>query len=506
MRHIDNRNWRNALGKLKLFVSNFLVYGMGGIIAKVVPLIMLPIITRLMPNTEYFGVSDMSAVVVSFCSALAIMGMYDAMYRMFFDRNEDDLAYKKEICSTAFVFTLCTSLIVFIVLLLLKDFIAEAFLGNKEYTYVVYITAIATLIGATNTIVSAPTRMQNKRGVFLITNFLSPILSYSVSIPLLLNGYYVLALPVAGVVSALILEVSFILLNRKWFSFRKFNFKYLKQMLLIAVPLLPNFIIYWVFDSSDRLMLTNILGIGVTGIYSVSAKLGHVSQLIYTAFAGGWQFFAFSIMKEKDQVKTNSKIFEYLGIISFVCSAFVFALAEPMFKLLFEGEYVVGYIAAPYLFFAPLLLMLFQVACNQFLVIKKTWPNMIILSLGAIVNVVFNFVFIPIIGMEGAAIATLCGYTVSVIVCVLVLIKMKQMTISFKFVLSSLFMVAFVLIWRLVVKDVIWISTLCAIALSVILILFYLKDVKLLFSSIKNGIKKKKTEESTDAEGTENNL
>jgi len=30
--------------------------------------------------------------------------------------------------------------------------------------------------------------------------------------------------------------------------------------------------------------------------------------LIYTAFAGGWQYFAFSTMKEDDQVQSNSNI------------------------------------------------------------------------------------------------------------------------------------------------------------------------------------------------------
>ena len=72
------------MSKIKLFVENFLVYGFGGVISKIVPLIMIPIITRLMPSTEYFGLTDLSVTLVSFCSALAIMGMYDAMYRLFF--------------------------------------------------------------------------------------------------------------------------------------------------------------------------------------------------------------------------------------------------------------------------------------------------------------------------------------------------------------------------------------------------------------------------------------
>ena len=90
-------------------------------------------------------------------------------------------------------------------------------------------------------------------------------------------------------------------------------------------------------------------------------------------------------------VKSNSMIFEYLGIISFIATAFVCALAYLLFKILFTEQYLSGYIVAPYLFLAPLLQMLFQVACSQFIVVKKTWPNLFILSVGAVANIAINY-------------------------------------------------------------------------------------------------------------------
>lgn len=433
--------------KFKLFIENFLVYGLGGIISKIIPLIMVPIITRIMPSTEYFGLSDLSNTLIQFGSALAIMGMYDAMYRMFFEKNDEE--YKKDVCSTALVFTIITSSIIFIVMLLLKNIIAEYFFSNQKYFYVVYLSAIATLVGATNSIISAPTRMQNKRKIFLVTNTVSPILSYLISIPLLLMGYYTIALPLAAVISGLTMEISFGVMNYKWFNIKRFKKELLKPLLLIAIPLFPNFLIYWIFNSCDKLMITNLLGIGYAGIYSVGSKLGHCSQLIYTAFAGGWQYFAFSTMKDNDQVKSNSLIFEYLGIISYIATALICVFSALFFKILFTKEYFSGYLIAPYLFLAPLLQMLFQVACNQFLVIKKTWPNMLILLFGAATNILINMILIPIIGIEGAAIATLVGYIISNIICVIVLIKMKLMIISKKFIFITLEMLLFFIIWRL---------------------------------------------------------
>ncbi len=459
------------MNKLKLFVENFFIYGLGGIISKIIPLVMIPLVTRLMPSPDYVGISDLSNTVVSFGSAVAIMGMYDAMYRMFFER--DDEQFKKTVCSTALAFTVFTSIIIFAAMLLCRELIAQYFFSDKKYAYVVYLSAMAALVGATNSIVSAPTRMQNKRKVFLVTNTLSPLISYSISIPLLLAGHYVIALPLASVISGVTMETAFGVMNREWFALRRFDRKLLQQLLVIAIPLLPNFLVYWVFNSCDKVMITNLIGVGAAGIYSVGSKLGQASQLIYTAFAGGWQFFAFSTMKEDNQVKSNSMIFEYLGIISFVATSFVCAWSYLIFKILFTEQYLSGYIVAPYLFLAPLLQMLFQVAGNQFLVVKKTWPSMLILSVGAILNIGINYTLIPVLGIEGASIATLVGYVVSDIICVIVLCRMKLMVISKRFLLSVLIIAIYMMLWRLLFSKNILIGTGMAFVVAITYLCIY---------------------------------
>lgn len=471
------------MNKFKLFIENFFIYGLGGVISKIIPLIMVPIVTRLMPSSDYFGISDLSNTVVSFGSSLAVMGMYDAMYRMFFEK--EDTHFQKKVCSTAMLFTLMTSAVIFLLMLMFKDLIAQYFFSSRQYAYIVYLSAIATLVGATNSILSAPTRMQNKRKIFLITNTVSPLLSYAISIPMLLAGYYVIALPLAAVVSGAALELAFWITNREWFSLTQFDRNLLKPLLAIAIPLLPNFLIYWVFNSCDKVMITNMIGVGAAGIYSVGSKLGHCSQLIYTAFAGGWQFFAFSTMKEDNQVKSNSLIFEYLGIISFAATTIICAWSYIIFDVIFIEEYISGYIIAPYLFLAPLLQMLFQVIANQFLVVKKTWPNIPILSAGAVLNIIINYLLIPRIGIEGAAIATLLGYVVSDIICVIVLYKMKLMVISRKFLIAAIMMLLYFVVWRKGFSTNTFIGTITAVIVNIIFLCLYGSGLKRLLIILK---------------------
>lgn len=463
------------MSRFKLFVENLLVYGLGGVISKLVPLLMLPVITRLMPNTFYFGLNDISVTIVSFGSAIAVMGMYDAMFRMFFEKDDED--YKKSICSTALSFTICMSILVFLILVIFRRFWAELFFDDARYTNLLMLTAMSVLIGATNSIVSAPTRMRNQKKIFLITNTLSPIISYSISIPMLLHGMYVIALPLASVISALSIEIIFGILNRNWFSFKKINFAYLKQLLIIAIPLFPNFLMYWVFNSSDRLMISQMLGMEYNGIYAIGGKVGQVSQLIYTAFAGGWQFFAFSTMKDKDQVEMTSSIFEYLAVITFGAGILMAACSKTIFQILFEGDYVQGYEVAPYLFLAPLLLMLFQVIVNQFIVIKKTWYNLVALAIGALSNIALNYFLIPIIGIEGAAIGTLLGYIIAIVITAVILTKMNLIKIQARFYGTSTICIAYLVCWRLFFREKIFLGLPVGIIICLIYIILYRKEI-----------------------------
>ena len=130
--------------------------------------------------------------------------------------------------------------------------------------------------------------------------------------------------------------------------------------------------------------------------------------------------------------------------------------------------------------------MLFQVEANQFIVIKKTWPNMLILIYGALLNIILNFVLIPIIGIEGASIATLVGYISADIICTVVLVKMKLMILNSRFCISTLIMVAFMLSWRLFFDKSFVIGILFAFLMTLSLVFLYREDVKRLVIMIKN--------------------
>lgn len=65
---------------------------------------------------------------------------------------------------------------------------------------------------------------------------------------------------------------------------------------------------------------------------------------------------------------------------------------------------------------------------------------------------IINYTLIPVLGIEGASIATLFGYIIANIVCVIVLIKMNLIVINKRFLTSLLLLIIYMITWRFIFK------------------------------------------------------
>ena len=290
------------------------------------------------------------------------------------------------------------------------------------------------------------------------------------------------------------LTIYFFFHNGKEFSLRKYSRRESRELLKIGLPLLPTFLIYWVLDSFDKFMITDMLGMSELGIFAIGLKIASISQVIYTAFATGWQYFAFSTMKDKDQVQMTSKIIEYLFAFSVMVFFVATSLDELVFRFVFDGDYELGFIVFPYLFLAPLLLMVYQTGANQFLVAKKSYLSTIILAVGAIANILMNYFFIKSSGIAGAALATLFSYIISVVIMVIVATRLKMIKLTFRPTL--LLVMVIVLSLKIYFNDDI-ISHFIAFGMICIAFFLYRKDLAAVLNKIKSTISNRKREHKT---------
>ena len=471
------------MSRAKLFIENFFAYGFIQILNKIIPFVLLPVITRMLPNASDFGVYGMYNLIIGFGTPLVILGLNDAMFREYFEK--EDQQYRYDVTTTAQRMIFISSLIISMLLLVFNKSFSTLFFGENMYGNTVIYSAIAVFIASNSYPIQAPTRMQNQRTIFVYSGLIGSGGQYLISITLLYLGFSYFGLIYANITTSIILVLFFWVRNKQFFLLGKFDKKIAKELLKIGLPLLPTFLIYWVYNSMDTIMITKMLGTTQLGIYSIGSRIAHISQFIYLAFSGGFSFFKFSTMKDVDQVKMNSKLFEYLGMISFLSFIGIYPFFKLLFNILFDNSYVLGYTVAPYLFISPLLLMLFQIVGSQYIIIKKSYLTTITLTLGAISNVILNIYLIPRMGIEGAAIATVIGYILSVIIVSFLAVRKDLLIVPSRFLVFSFFTIAYVLVNRIIFNNNLFVSVLSMFIGILMAVILYRAEIIKIFGMLR---------------------
>ncbi len=462
------------MNRVKLLVDNFLVYGFANVLNKIIPFLMLPIITRMLTDPSDYAIYDLYSLIVSLGFPLVLLGVYDSMFREYFEK--DDEKYKNNVAYTALRIVNISSLTVCIIFILLNGVFSKLFFKSSSYSIIIILCAIEISISTTSQMALAPMRIQNKRRIYVLSNILTSLLYYAIAIILVYLNYTYFGLIYANIISSFIVLIIVWLYSRRFYANGKFDKKIAIELLKVGLPLMPTMLIIWVFNSMDRIMISNIIGTSSLGIYAIGAKVASISTVIYTAFATGWQHFAFTIMKDKDFNKVIGEIWEVAFYFISVIFVSVFLFKDLIFNILFKGAYVQGVKVFPYLFLAPLLQILYLILGVQYYVKKKTIYSPIIYSIGAVINLMLNFLLIPKYGIEGAAVATLIGFvTVLLLNLYTTVIKLKVIIFSKRiYILILSFMI---LLIYMLVSGVNFVSILLGLGYIIISSLIYKNKV-----------------------------
>lgn len=415
------------MNKRKLLFENFIIYGFGQIIYKIIPIITLPIITRIMPDSSfYLGYNDLATTLISLVSIIGLMGQYDAVFRLFFDYENSETEKRIEICSTAVILSTGFSTCCVLIILMFYKQIGQFWFEDGEQSALLFLCCISILATNISNLVMTPTRILNQRRRFITGNVGASIIAYSISIYMVCKGNYMLAMPMGALLSQIFNIIYYGFFNHRWFSFTAFRKECILPLLKIGIPLMPTFLIFWIYSSFDRIMILKMLGVHANGLLAVAGKLAQISQLLTMAFATGWSYYNFATMKDKKHVEDFSKIINYYVTLGFFMFALCRLFGDFLMSLFFTENYASLGSTFAYLFLAPIVNSIFQLMGSQFLIIKKTLYSSIIAATGVTLNLALNIVLIHSQGIKGAAMATVASYFAIVVIAALILYKKKM--------------------------------------------------------------------------------
>jgi O-antigen/teichoic acid export membrane protein len=191
-----------------------------------------------------------------------------------------------------------------------------------------------------------------------------------------------------------------------------FSKKLLNQLVIYSVPLLFDAVLWWTMNLSDRLILGHLSGTADVGIYSVANKFAAMLTFINHIFYLVWQEYA--IIKSKgigNEEEFQNIFLQYLKI-QFTGVLFLMPVSKLAVELFIDPKFIASYLYIPPLL-AGSMFSAFAAFYGLFYQIEKNTKGALYTSmLAGIINIVSNFVLIPIYGIWAAAGSTLISFLI----------------------------------------------------------------------------------------------
>ncbi len=394
------------LARLRTLALDSLVYGLSGVVSRFLMVWLVPIYTRLFAP-EDLGVMGLVTSTVTMLAIFVVLALDNSAARWYWGSDDDDIDRKRSIASGALC-QLATALLFATGLYLASDVLAARIVGRADAGLYFRFTAIGLPLSQFAVVVMNWLRMRRRAvatTVFVLTTSVVQIgltLVFVVGWRWGLRGVYAGQL-VAQAVGAVIA----IALLRDWIHPRHFDSRRLAEMLRYALPLIPAGLALWVVGFADKYFVKLFSSTAEVGLYDLGNTIASAVVIVTGAFQLAWGPFALSIHKESDAKETYANAFLAYVVVTAVMAAALSLLAPEVIRVFATNRYhdaasVVGFLALGYV-----MVGLQYVAATGPAIVKTTGPAGVAIAAAAVLNIVLNFLLVPVLGKTGAALATL---------------------------------------------------------------------------------------------------
>ncbi len=470
------------MDKYKKLVSNTAILSIGTLASKVLVYLLLPLYTGCLSPSEY-STADLISQTANLLLPLLAVGMVDAIFRFAIDAKKGET--EKVFC----VSTLMVTLGSVIALALIPIFEMTGFFSGYSWLIPLYVIASNFHLSAAHFI-----RGQGKTKLFSIQGIICTALTIALNLLFLLAfdmGVlgYVLSVILSDTVMTLFLYIK----EGLWRYLAPSNFDkvILGKMIKYSVPMIPTTVFWWITNVADRYMIACFDGDAINGLYAVAFKVPTLLILVSGIFSEAWQYSAVTDGNDEDKGSFFSKVFDSFQSIVFLGASCLILLAKFFAEILLAESYFDAWQYMPVLVFATVFSSLVTFMSSVYVKHKKSFNSFVTAFIGALSNIILNFLFIPKYSAQGAAIATLACYIIVYIIRAIDTQRYEKFSTKPIVILLNTAIVAFQCITMLKEVRYWWIFGICSvIAIAAINFGALFSSLKTVFGSVFGRFKK----------------
>lgn len=384
----------------KYLLKNTVIFSIGNFGTKIISFFLVPLYTNILTTREY-GTVDLIYTIGMVLVPLLTLNIGESIMRFALDKDADC----DKIMSTGITILIFGAIIGLLILP-----IANLFENVSDYSIYIY---LYTLTLAFSQIFLCYLRGKEFLLKYSIGNIIQSLTIAIFNIIFLIGmkkgieGYlmaYILANVCTGLYGFWAGKVNLVI---KKYSI---DIELSKNMIKYSVVLIPNSFMWWIMNSSDRMMVSAMISVTANGVYAVAYKIPTLLSTITTIFNQAWSYSAIREDESEDKEEYNNRVYDNLVTIVIVVATGLLMIMKPFLSVYVGKEYYAAWHYVPYLIVGFVFMTLGSFIATSYTVHKDSMGFLISGTVGAIINLILNFILIPMMGVSGAAFATCISY------------------------------------------------------------------------------------------------
>ena len=395
--------------ELKRLGKHSAIYGLGGLVSRILATLLLPLYTHYLPPNSYGQVETITAATAVLAIVLQL-GISSAFFRFYFDAKEPP--EKLTVVRTSFWFTMAMSTLGLVLGLVFAAPLSHALL-HSDHATLVRAGAVGLWAQTNYQQLTALFRVEERSAQYAIASIANVIVTVAAMVVFVAVFHWgAVGLVVGNFTGTLVVYVALVAYRYEQLGL-EFDRGLFRKMQHFGMPLVPSALALWAINFIDREFIVWYKNLAEVGVYSVAIKIASILTFVMVAFRTAWPAFAYSIEDDRDARRTYAFVLTYLLAFASWVALALGALAPWWVHLLtsrpsyFRAEKGIALLA-----FAGAVYAGYTVLAIGSGRARKTQLNWVVTGVGAAVNVGLNFWLIPAYGMVGAAISTAAAYVV----------------------------------------------------------------------------------------------
>ncbi len=371
---------------------------------KGISFISTPIFTRLM-TTEEYGKYSVFATWEGIISIFITLNLSYGVYSQGLVKYEED---RKKYSSSMQGLTITLITIWTIIYLIFHNFFNYLFGLNTIYMllmiFIIWITAIFNFW-------SAEQRVDYNYKLLLIFTIFASIFNPLFSIILMKFMKDKVLARIMGITISYLLFYFWMLFAQLIKGKRIYEKIYWKHALKFNIPLIPHYLSQTILNSSDRIMINKYVNSSSAGIYSLAYSVSLIMTLVNNAIGQTLSPWIYKKIKYNLVDEISNVVLSSLLIVA-IMNLILIAFAPEVIAIFAPKEYYEAIWIIPPVAMSVYFMFMYDIFAKFEFYFEKTKLISLATIVGAIINIVTNYIFINKYGYVAAGYTTLICYMI----------------------------------------------------------------------------------------------